>query len=307
MAAVAKHIRNSSANVRAPRWCKVWSGLLAICLPVLLVLPTAPFVRKAAAAETRLVVAGSGTNLPVIWLLAQAFQHSHPRDNIYIPASIGSGGAIRAAARGMVDIGLISRDLQGTERGLGLTVAPYARTAAVVAVHPSVKENDITFDEINAIYQGAKGRWQDGNKIVVLTREPEDSTIVLMEKKIPGFKDIYERSQRASRWKTTQTDQEMNEALVATPYAIGLSDFGAITADKLPIKALRVNGIAPTPENIRNGSYPFIKPLSFVYRKENLSPAARAFLEFVGSSHGQKILKAYGYQPIKPVIAEKHH
>ncbi len=244
-----------------------------------------------------LVFAGSGSNLPPVRLLAEAFGRIRSEIKIEVPASIGSHGGIRAAADGAVAAGLISRPLREGEKGLGLTVLPYARTAVVIGAHPSVADEGITFEELVQIYRGAKTRWRDGREIIVLTREPGDSSIEVLERKIPGFQEAYAESQRAKRWTTLYTDQEMNRVLARTPYALGLSDTGAITAEQLPIKALKVNGVPPTPENVSSGRYPLVKTLAFVFQKDKLPTGARAFLEFVRSRDGGRILRANGYLP----------
>lgn len=251
----------------------------------------------AEATSSQLVVAGSGTNLPLIRLLAEAFGRAHPASTIKVPDSIGSSGGIRAAADGAVAVGLISRPLKKSEEGLGLTVLPYARTALVIGVHPSVPDDEISFEDLVNIYRGTKTRWQDGQEIVVLTREPGDSSLEVLERVVPGFKEAYDESQRAKRWTTLLTDQEMHRVLARTPFAIGLTDSGFLVADHLPIKPLKVNGVPPTPADVRIGRYTLVKALSFVFRKENLPPAAEAFLEFVRSREGERILTANGYLP----------
>lgn len=244
-----------------------------------------------------LVFAGSGTNLPIARVLAQAFQRSHPEIAIDVPASIGSGGGIQAAADGAIALGLISRELKDKEKGKGLTVITYARTPLIVGVHPSVVEDNITHAELLDIYRGKKRTWRDGRDIVVLTREPGDSSIEALVKGMPGFKEVYEESQQAKRWTTLLTDLVMNETLARTPYAIGLSDLGSVTIERHAIKPLKVNGVAATLTNLQNGTYPLYKSLAFVYRKERLPAGAMLFLDYVRSKAGEKILKANGYLP----------
>lgn len=263
---------------------------------------TMPFPDVATAGERSsgpLVFAGSGTNLPITRLLAEAFERDHPRIKIEIPASIGSTGGIRAAAERAVAVGLISRPLRERESGLGLAVLPYAKTAVVIGVHPTVLEDGVTFEDLLQIYRGTKSRWKDGREIIVLTREPGDSSLEVLGREIPGFEAAYAESQRAKRWTTLYTDQEMQKVLARTPYAIGLSDLGAIIVEKLPIKALSVNGVPPTPENVRLGRYPLVKTLSFVFFESALPAGAKAFLEFVRSRQGQKILREKGYLPAR--------
>ncbi len=244
-----------------------------------------------------LIFAGSGSNLPIIRLLVKEFRQSHPEIKIDVPASIGSGGAIQAAADGAIAVGLISRPLTDKEKNLGLEVVPYARAATVIAAHPSVVDDGITTEELIQIYKGTLSRWRDGQEIIVLTREPGDSSILVLEQEIPGFKEAYAESQQADRWITLYSDQEMNHVLTKTPYAIGLSDMGEITAERLPIKPLKFNGVSPTPENVSNGSYTLVKPLSFVFLKDKLPSVAQAFLDFVQSKAGEKILRANEYLP----------
>jgi phosphate transport system substrate-binding protein len=89
----------------------------------------------------------------------------------------------------------------------------------------------------------------------------------------------------------------MSQALTRTPYTIGFCYVGTISADQLPIKVLRVNGVLPTADNIRTGRYPLLQNLAFVFLPQKLSAEAKAFLDFVRSSEGGQIMQANGYVP----------
>jgi phosphate transport system substrate-binding protein len=256
-------------------------------------------VEGATASAAPLVFAGSGTNLAITRLLGQAFVRTRPDVTIEVPASIGSTGAIQAAADGTVALGLTSRPLKEPEKALGLKVRPYARSAIVFGAHPTVGDDGISFDELLGIYRGTKTRWRDGREIVVLSRQPTDSGIEVLEREIPGFREVYAESQKAKRWITLYTDQEMNQALVKTPYAIGLLDLGIIQSEHLAVKPLRVNGVARTDEAIQNGTYPLVKTLAFVYRETTLAPNTKAFLDFLRSKPAQELLRAHKYQTVE--------
>lgn len=246
-----------------------------------------------------LVFAGSGSSLSSIRLLVAAFTKSLPDVRIQVPASIGSTGAVRAAADGAVSAGLISRPLRGPERQLGLTVVPYASTAVVIGVHPGVPDEDITGAELVQVYRGTRTRWRDGREILVLTREPGDSAIEVLEQEVSGFRDAYVESQAARRWMVVFTDQEMNARLAATPSALGLSDAGAIATERLAIKALRFDGVAPTAENVRAGRYRLVKTLAVVFGEDRLPAGARRFLEFLRSREARRLLTEHGYVPVE--------
>jgi phosphate transport system substrate-binding protein len=270
---------------------------LILCLTLLapLLSPAVGWGEKAP--QTTFIMAGSGTNLPIIRILAQAFTKKHPNISIEVPASIGSTSGIRAAAEDAIAIGLVSRELEEKEKGLGLTILNFAKTPMIIAVHPSVAEENITDVEIIDIYRGTKCSWKTGREIIVLTREPGESNIEVMEKRVPGFREVYAESQRAKRWTTLHRDRVMNETLAKTPHAIGFSDLGQLTIEGHKIKPLKVNGVAPTLKNVQEGKYPLVKPLIFVFHQEKLPPAAREFLAFVRSQEGKKIMRTNGYLP----------
>jgi phosphate transport system substrate-binding protein len=102
-----------------------------------------------------------------------------------------------------------------------------------------------------------------------------------------------------SHWSVLYSEPAMHEALLTFQFALGLSDLGTITIERLPIRALSIDGIAPTLENIANGQYPFIKTLGFVWREDTLPDLARAFVEFVQSDDGAEILTSHGYLPVR--------
>ncbi|WP_009631309.1 PstS family phosphate ABC transporter substrate-binding protein [Synechocystis sp. PCC 7509] len=246
---------------------------------------------------TPLTFAGSGVSLEITRILARQFQKTHPEIKINVPASIGSGGAIQAAADGAVAVGMVSRPLKEKEKKLGLTVIAIAKTPLAFAVHPSVADNNITSAQLLDIYQGKKTQWLDGKEIIVLTREPSDSSILILEQKISGFKQVYTDSQKDERWTTLYKDQQMNQQLEKTPLALGIADIGTITTEKRlsSIKILKFNGIAPTIENAAKGKYLLVKNLYFVFHPGKISPDAQEFIKFVRSQDGAKILAANSY------------
>jgi phosphate transport system substrate-binding protein len=245
----------------------------------------------------RITVAGSGTNLASAHVLAEGFRRVRPDITVDVPASIGSNGAIKAATDGAIAVGLTSRPLQKDEPKLGLTVRAYARTAVVIAAHPGVADDGIASGDLVEIYRGQKTRWRDGRDIVVLTRQPWDSSLEVLFREVPGFQAAYEESQQARRWLTLFTDQEMDRKIVQTPLSIGLSDLGTVTTERLAVKVLKVDGALPTVEDIRARRYRLVKSLAFVYMADRLPAAAKAFVEYALSREGQQLLSARGYLP----------
>lgn len=267
--------------------------LAAVAVP-LVAWPTHGQARDAA--EGPLVLAGCGSNVPITRLLTQGFGQVDPGTRFDV-RTVGSTNGIWLAAAGAVPVGLISRPLTDAERALGLDATPYARTALVIAAHPSVREDNITTADLVATYQGARARWRTGQPIVLLSREVGDSTVGLLSGQVPGFRNAYLASQQAGRAVVTYSEQAMAGALASRPNALGFTDLGTLTIERLQVNAMRVNGVPPTVEALESGKYPFVKTLSFVYRGDKASPALKSFFDFVRSSAGGRLLRANGYLP----------
>lgn len=243
------------------------------------------------------IIAGSGTNLPITGKLAERYNQLEKK-NAKVPESIGSSGAIKAVSEGAISLGMISRPLKPKELQQGLKQVLYARVGVVIGTNYNVPDTNITDQDLVNIFKGKKDKWQNGEMIVVLSREKEDSTNRVFVKKVPGFANALEDSLGNKRWKVYYTDTEEAEAVVETPSSIGFTDTGALTALNLKIKPMRFNGIEPTIINVKKGIYPFYKDLYFVY-KEPVSERVAGFLNFVSSDEGQRIISLYGGIPME--------
>ncbi|MEK6743288.1 MAG: substrate-binding domain-containing protein [Nitrospirota bacterium] len=271
-----------------------------VIIAAIMAMPVTAFLSHAGAEPNKMILAGAGSNLAITRILADAFIKKYPDISIQIPESIGSSGGISAVSEGAITVGLSSRPFRENEKQLGLELAPYARTIIIMGAHPGVPDDNITYEEIIQIYRGKKTTWKNGKDIIVLTRNEGESTIDVMKQLIPGFREAHVESLQARRWITAFTDQDMNKKLTTMPDSVGMSDYGTIASEHLAIKMLKVDGIAPTAENVLKGRYALFKTLYFVFRRDNIQPEAKAFIDFVRSTEGRKILKANGY-----LLAEK--
>ena len=244
--------------------------------------------------QDKLIIGGSGSNLTVTRKLAGTFAPQLQRA-IDIPASLGSGGGIRGTLNSSLDLGLISRPLTADEKAHGLVEMPYARSGIAVAVHPGVPEDNITGEDVLAIFQGEKTRWSNGALIVPMLMYEKDSTNEVLSETLPGFSDVLQEALADNRWQVFFNQQDYESALQTTPYSIGFVDC-ANAADN-SLKWLSYNEEEASPANLAAGRYPFYKTLSYVYL-ETLSPDARAFVDFTFSPAGQDILAANHCLPL---------
>ena len=249
------------------------------------------------ASET-LVFAGCDSNIPLTRLLARVFAQTHPEVRIQL-RTVGSTNGIALAAVGAIQIGLVSRPLRDAEEGLGLTFLPYAKTAVIIGADPDIPDATLTAADLLSFYRGTKLTWNSGREITFLTREEGDSSVASLRQAMPGFAEAYAAGSNTSHWTILYSEPTMHEAILTRRFALGLSDLGTITLERLPIKVLSIDGIAPTSETVANGRYPFVKTLGFVWREDTLPASARAFVTFVQSDHGAELLRAHGYLPVR--------
>lgn len=242
------------------------------------------------------LLAGSGTNLPVSTKLAEAY-YAKTGVKIHVPGSIGSDGAINAVESGSLELGLTSRPLTPIERASGLKELPYARVAIVFASHIGAPDSGFSASEIIDILKGSKTTWSDGTKIHVFIRQSNESANLVLYDALPSYKETLFDAFKTHRWQILYRDNDMSEILNQTKGAFGLTVATAVAQENSQIKPLAYDGISPTTENIRNGSYKLIENLCFIY-KDPLSDRASKFLEYVFSEEGQRILDKSGTSPL---------
>lgn len=234
--------------------------------------------------------AGSTTVQPVAEKLAAAFKRKHPEIIITIQGG-GSSVGIKAAADGTVDIGAASRELKPDEPKLVQHLL--ARDGIAIIVHPNNPVTGLTKEQVIKIYSGEITNWnQVGGSnaaITVISREEGSGTRSAFEEMVMGktlitAKAILQPSNGAVR-----------TAVSATPLSIGYVSLGSL--DKT-VKALEINGVAPTPENCKNGKYPIVRPLYFLTKAEPTG-LVKEFIDFCLGPEGQKIVEEEGYLSAK--------
>lgn len=246
---------------------------------------------------SELRLAGSGSNLPLTRRLVSAFERSRPGVRVTLHESIGSGGAVRAVQGGAIELGLLSRPLAPEEREPRLRVVPYARVAVILAANPSVRETGLRRADLLALYAGERRQWRDGHPVVLIQRERGDSSHDAVARALPRFGGVNAHAWRRARWRVVYRDDAMQEALLATPGAVGLLDFGALVAQGLALRVLAVDGIAPSRADPLPTGYPFRKDLAFLVHGEPSATAA-AFLAFVRTEAAQRVIRESGYLPL---------
>ncbi len=128
-------------------------------------------------------------------------------------------------------------------------------------------------------------------EIVVLDRPEDESAKRLLRKYYLG-KEL----KNAPKVVIMRYEPELINALQNTPYSIGAFSLAYTISNKLPVNRLSLNGIEPTPENIKSGKYKMVRSIGVVWDKKP-SEATQKYLDFVFSKKGADILNNSGFVP----------
>jgi len=176
---------------------------------------------------------------------------------------------------------------------------PYARTPFVFAAGPRVTARDLSAADLARIYRGELTAWPDGERIRLVMRPRSDTDTLFVRAISPALDAAMEVALGRQGLLSAATNQDCDEALARTPGSIGPSSLTQLMTEKLALRALAWEGVAPTVESLASGAYPLAKPLLLVVRTSP-SPAARAFVAFVGRPEAQAILRRAGNLPSPP-------
>lgn len=242
-----------------------------------------------------LVVTGSSTVAP----LAGEMGQRHESQQADVQVDVQSGGSSRGIAdvrSGMADIGMISRDLTPEEQDL--TTHVIAQDGITVIVHESNPITSLTDREIVGIYAGEIENWQEVGG--------EDAPIVVVNKAdgratLDVFLDYFRLESRQIQADIVIGDNTQGLKTVAgNPHAIGYISIGTAQAavdHGEAILLLPINGIAPSPENVANGTFPLGRSLSLM-TSDSPSESVQAFIDFAQSDAVHDLIEAQNLVPV---------
>ena len=235
---------------------------------------------------------GSTSMEKVIMSLGESFQAENKGITVgYNPT--GSGSGITAVSEGRCDIGLASRALKDDEKAAGLKETVLALDGIAIIVNPENKVSDLTLEQIAKIYTGEITNWKDVGgddaEIVLIGREAGSGTRDGFES-ITGTKDSCKYRQELT------STGDIITTVAGNPNAIGYASLASI---KDTVKALSVNGVAPSEATVSDGSYEVQRPFILVTKEGvELSKAAQLFFDYATGKDAADIISAAGAVPV---------
>ena len=235
---------------------------------------------------------GSTSMEKVIMSLSESFQAENKGITVgYNPT--GSGSGITAVSEGRCDIGLASRALKDDEKAAGLKETVLALDGIAIIVNPENKVSDLTVEQIAKIYTGEITNWKDVGgddaEIVLIGREAGSGTRDGFES-ITGTKDSCKYRQELT------STGDVITTVAGNPNAIGYASLASV---KDTVKAISVNGIAPSEATVSDGSYEVQRPFILVTKEGvELSKAAQLFFDYATGKDAADIISAAGAVPV---------
>ena len=263
-----------------------------ISLALVMLLAAAVFAGCAMQTSGSVSTDGSTSMEKVIGALGEQFQNDNSGITFtYNPT--GSGSGITAVQEGRCDIGLSSRALKDDEKSAGLVGTTIALDGIAIIVHPENPVSDLSVQQIADIYTGKITNWKDlggeDAEIVLIGREAGSGTRDGFES-VTGTKDACQYRQELTSTGDVITTVSQN------PAAIGYASLAAL---KDNVKAVRVDGVSPSEQTVKDGSYAVQRPFVLVTKDgTKLSDAAQKFFDFAVSGDAAKLIAAAGAVPV---------
>ena len=230
---------------------------------------------------------GSTSMEKVIGALGEAYEQKTSVTVTYNPT--GSGSGIKAVGEGRCDIGLSSHALKDEEKASGLAQTILAYDGIAIIVNPANPINDLSLEQIAKVYTGEITNWSelggDDAEIVLIGREAGSGTR-------DGFESITGTTDACQYRQELTSTGDVITTVAQNPNAIGYASLASV---KDTVKALDVEGVTPSEETVKDGSYLVQRPFVLVTKEGvELSAAAQDFFNYITSTEANEIIAGAG-------------
>lgn len=244
---------------------------------------------EAAKLSGTVTLAGSTSMQKLCEAMIESFEQVYP--DITVTAEYtGSGAGLEALAGGKTDIGNASRSLKDGEKQSGAVENIVAVDGIAVITHKDNTVSDLTAQQLTDIYTGKITNWKDlggtDEAIVVLGREAGSGTR-------GAFEELLKIEDQCAYAQELDSTGGVLAKVAATPGSIGYVSLDVVDDT---VKALSLDGVAPTEENIVAGSYKLSRPfvMATLGTIEEQNDLVKTWFHYVQSDEGQAVIKAMG-------------
>jgi phosphate transport system substrate-binding protein len=290
---------NTKTKTKTKTKTRVEKTAIGMTLAALTLLAT-----PAIATAGTLSVKGSDTMVVLGQRWAEEYMKKNPGTAIQVTGG-GSGTGISALINGTTEICEASRSMKDAEKaqlkektGALPEEITVAKDGLSVFLNASNPLNELTMDQLKAIFTGKITNWKDVGgadaKIIPYSRENSSGTYVFFKEHVLGNADYTPRAQAMPG-----TAAVVN-AVSKEGFSIGYG--GAAYAKGIKVIKIKKDaatlGVAPSDATVKNGTYPLSRPL-FFYLRGKPAGEIKSFIDWVLSADGQAIVLKVGYFPVK--------
>lgn len=273
------------------------NGFLRICLGGVVL---ASLVAGGARAQSqRVAVDGSTGVMPLAAALAKAFEERNPGTKVEMGTGLGTKARIAALSEGKIDVALASHGLDLAELARqGMVAHEIARVPVVFGVNVGVLLTDLSDRQVCDIYAGETKTWKTlgGPDLPIQARTRPDSEVdaEVARASIGCLKGLA----MPEGVKVMSKGGDMARELAATSGAIGMTTMTVVEQSQGRIRAVSLNGVAPTAQEIDRKAYRLVRQ-SFLVVRHPAPPAVAAFVDFARGPTGAAVIVTNGAIPVQ--------
>ncbi len=234
-------------------------------------------------------MAGSTSMEKMARAVNEVFMNTYPGTNV-TAEFIGSGAGVESVLSGSAKVANVSRNLTDEEKEKGIVENIVAIDGIGVVVNPANEVEDLTKEQLADIYTGKVKNWSEvggsDEPIVVIGREASSGTR-------EAFETILEVEDKC----TYSNELDNTGAVIAKVSAVN-GAIGYVSLDVIDdsVKALKLDGVEATTENIKNGEYFLQRPFVMGTKGEieEQDDLVQKYFEFLKSEEGKAVIEKVG-------------
>lgn len=189
-------------------------------------------------------------------------------------------------------------------KGDEFVLTPIGSEAFVFFTNAQNPVMDLTIKQIQDIYSGHITHWKEvggqNNRILPYQRPENSGSQTVMQNKVMKTITMLEPTNETYASGMGEIiSQVANYKNAKNSIGYSFMYYSTEMIKNKQIKYLAVDGIKPTPETVRNKTYPFTVPVYAVTLKSNQKENVQRLLEWVLSEQGQSLVEKTGYTPMR--------